>query len=126
MAGVKGRSGGPRKGAGRKPVGIKRVLHASPIQIAESKISEKLPWLVGQLFILAEGVEVQKTDRHGQLRTYTDPPDRAAIEYLIDRILGKPAQPVDIRSYAQQVAALIGVDPDEIIDFAERRKATAG
>ncbi len=117
--------GGARPGAGRKPLGIKRLINPTPIQAAEAKIRDRLPWLVDQLMILAEGIEIEKRDRQGRLRTYTAPPDRSAIEYLIDRILGKPAQPLDIRSYAQQIAALIGADPAEIIDLAEQRKARA-
>ncbi len=39
---------------------------------------------------LAEGVTVQKTNEDGAIVTYTTPPDRAANEYLINRVMGKP------------------------------------
>lgn len=81
--------GGKRPGAGRKPMGVKRALYQSPVQLAEAKIAEKLPWLVDKLLELAEGVEVQRIDRQGQARIYSQPPDRQAAEYLMDRVMGK-------------------------------------
>jgi endonuclease III len=47
---------------------------------------------------------------------------------VMEYVYGKPVQPVDleVRAYAEQVAAIIGVDPSEIIDLAERRKVKAG
>lgn len=120
--------GGARPGAGRKPGAFKRVVHATPIQIAEAKISERLPWLVDQLLILAEGVVIQKDDKLGRPVIYSAPPDRAAIEYLIDRILGKPTQPVDmrLRQEAEVLARAYNLDPDRIVDLAQKRKERAG
>jgi hypothetical protein len=105
--------GGARPGAGRKPKGIKRVIHASPIQLVEAKISEKLPWLVDKLFELAEGVEVEEIDRKGNRRIYSTIPDRQAIEYLIDRIMGKPAQPIDVMRTIREIAAAEGLSDEE-------------
>jgi hypothetical protein len=105
--------GGARPGAGRKPKGIKRVIHASPIQVVEAKISEKLPWLADKLFELAEGVQVQKTDRRGRTRIYSEPPDRQAIEYLMDRVMGKPTQPISLVDKVREMAAAEGLTDEE-------------
>lgn len=83
--------GGKRPGAGRPP---KRILNESPIRVAEQKIFDRLPWLVDKLMELAEGVEIQRTDRQGQTRIYSEPPDREAIKYMVDRVLGKAMQPI--------------------------------
>jgi hypothetical protein len=116
--------GGARPGSGRKPSVIKRAAHASPIQQTEAKISGKLPWLVDQMLILAEGVQIQKTDARGRTRVWSEPPDRAAIEYLMDRVMGKPTQPVDMKLLVQEAAARIaaelGVDAAEVLAEAER------
>lgn len=47
---------------------------------------------------------------------------------LMEYVYGKPVQPVDVevRAYAQQVAAIIGADPDDIISMAEQRRLKAG
>ena len=83
--------GGRRPGAGRKPNAVRRLIHATPIQLAEAKIAEKLPWLVDKLMELAEGVSLEKLTRDGTTAlVYQQSPDRQAIEYLIDRVLGKP------------------------------------
>lgn len=88
--------GGRRPGAGRKPRGLLKVLHQTPVQLAEAKIAEKLPWLVDKLLELAEGVHQEKTLRDGVTTVvYQQPPDRQACEYLVDRILGKPMLPVE-------------------------------
>lgn len=118
--------GGARPGAGRKPSAVRRVVHATAIQLAETKIRDRLPWLVDQMIILAEGVEIQKTDARGRTRIWSVPPDRAAIEYLMDRVMGKPKQPVEVEmlEYATKVASVLGADPKEIINLAERRKAS--
>lgn len=96
--------GGARPGAGRKRT---RAIAESPIRAAESKIRDRLPWLVDKLFELAEGIEIRDTDRRtGRPRTYSLPPDRESIKYLIDRVMGKPTQPIDViqsvRTLAQQ------------------------
>lgn len=84
---TKGRRGGARPGAGRKPKDEKFKL---PIAKAETKIADKLPWLVDQMMELATGVVVREMDADGTPRIYQRPPDRQAIVYLMDRIMGKP------------------------------------
>lgn len=105
--------GGARPGAGRKPKGIKRVIHASPIQAAEAKISQKLPWLVDKLLELAKGVEVEKRDRRGLCQVYSEPPDREAIKYLMDRVMGKPVQPISLVDKVRELAAAEGFTDEE-------------
>lgn len=87
--------GGRRVGAGRKPKALKRVIFATPIQAAEGKIIDRLPWLLDKLFELSEGVYEEKTVGDGVVLVYKQPPDRQSCTYLIDRVLGKAMQPVD-------------------------------
>lgn len=87
-------TGGRRPGAGRKP---KAEKYARPINDAEQKIADHLPLIVDALLRLAQGVYVEDynpiTDRKV---VYQKPPDRAAAEYLMDRLMGKPTQVQDI------------------------------
>lgn len=64
--------------------------HAGAIAKAEKRIADKLPTLIDRAFELAEGVTIQEVDKEGGVNIYTRPPDRQAIEYLINRIMGKP------------------------------------
>lgn len=84
--------GGARPGAGRKP---KAERFAGPVAEAEQRIADRLPELIDNLFVLAAGVRVQEADKDGGVDIYTEPPDRRANEYLIDRVLGKPRQAVE-------------------------------
>lgn len=77
-------SGGARPGAGRKRV---RDKNGTAIQQAEKKIRDRLPEIVDAQIALALGVKVDDGSD-----VYTKPPDRAASEYLINRILGKPTE----------------------------------
>jgi hypothetical protein len=89
MAGVKGRSGGPRPNSGPK---TKRVKFAGPIARAERQIVGKLPDIVGSLLELADGIRVQGMSPDGDAIVYDKPPDREAAKYLLDRIMGKPTE----------------------------------
>lgn len=83
---MKPQHGGARPGAGRKPKDEKFKV---PIAKAEKKIADKLPWLVDQALELAAGVWVEEPSITGRV-VYQKPPDREAIKYLMDRIMGKP------------------------------------
>lgn len=109
--------GGARQGAGRR---AKAEVHRDSIRVAEGKIRDRLPDIVDWLMALAEGVQVEDTDLTGRAVVYRKPPDRAACEYLMDRIMGKPTQPVELRERAQRVADMLGVDVREVIAEAER------
>lgn len=104
-------------------MGLKRVLHQTPVQLAEAKIAAKLPWLVDKLIELVEGVEVERVDRQGQRRIYSQPPDRQAAEYLIDRVMGKSTQPVDVTHDVEEIAAEFGVEPEYVSSVVERLKS---
>lgn len=82
-------SGGARPGAGRPR---KADAYARPIARSEKRIADKLPWLIDQMFSLAEGVTVQEADGHDGFRIYSRPPDRQAISYLVDRVMGRPTE----------------------------------
>lgn len=109
--------GGTRPGSGRK---AKVTTYRGPVAEAEHKIKDRLPWIVDRLFELAEGVQVEQQTPTGAPVVYQRRPDRAACEYLMDRIMGKPTQPVEIRERAQRVADMLGVDVREVIAEAER------
>lgn len=80
--------GGARRGAGRRRKAIK---YAGQIAAAEDRIADKLPGLIDNMLVLADGVRVEETNIvTGQPEVYQKPPDRAANIYLIDRILGRP------------------------------------
>ena len=83
--------GGAREGAGRKPGELKSLLD-KPVRAAEKQIVERLPRLLANLFILADGVMVEEdiAGENGEPIRYTKPPDRQANEYLINRVMGKP------------------------------------
>jgi hypothetical protein len=86
--------GGKRAGSGRKP-----TAEQFPTEIAAAKrrIADALPQLIENMLTLANGVTVQTVDEEtGGIEIYTKPPDRKANEYLIDRILGRPTQAVEI------------------------------
>ena len=85
--------GGARPGAGRKR---KSNKFEGQIKKAEGMIADRLPWLVDQAMELAEGVVVQERDKDGTPRIYQRPPDREAIKYLVDRIMGKPTERRDL------------------------------
>lgn len=109
--------GGPRPGAGRPK---KAKLYENPIRQAEDKIKDRLPWVVDKLFELAEGVWVESTEIEGARVVYQKPPDRQACEYLMDRIMGKPTQPVEFRERARQIADELGWTVDEVVAEAQR------
>lgn len=71
-----------RKGQTGNPNGRPRKADkfARPIARAEKQIADHLPELIDNMLALASG----------------DPPDRAANEYLINRILGKPIERQEI------------------------------
>lgn len=115
--------GGRREGAGRKPKAITRLIHETPIQAAEGMIRDRLPWLIGKLFELAEGVHVEKVvGREGATIVYQERPDRQAAEYLIDRVMGKPTQPVDVYDEARRLATERGLDPAKVVSIYEALK----
>jgi len=107
-----GQNGGARPGAGRKP---KRQKHATAIARAEKQICDHLPELIDLQMSRARGVLLVNTEQEvGALLTmlqqefgdnddvrslkekieqiFTREPDERALEYLINRIMGKPTE----------------------------------
>lgn len=83
-----GTHGGARPGAGRKPAWI---THAGPVAEALKKIADRLPDIVDAQLDLALGALVHEVDKEsGETNVYTQPPDRAAGQYLLNRVMGKP------------------------------------
>jgi hypothetical protein len=95
MAGVKGRSGGKRAGAGRKPT---REKHATAIAKAEKQIADRLPDLVDKLLDLAEEGDIK------------------ALCYAMDRVMGKPTQTVDadLTTGGQPFKSYAGIDTEQV------------
>jgi hypothetical protein len=85
--------GGRRPGAGRKP---KAERFAPKIARAEKRIADRLPELIDNLFVLAQGVRVEMLNPDGEPAVYARPPDYKANSYLIDRILGRPTEAVEV------------------------------
>ena len=112
--------GGRRPGAGRPP---KHVIHESQIRIAEKKIVDRLPWIVGKLFELVEGIHEERQIADQAVIVYRRAPDRQAAEYLIDRVMGKASQPIDVTYQVDEIAADFGVEPERVTSIVERLKA---
>lgn len=82
--------GGARPNAGRRASEVRKLLE-KPIQAAEKRIADRLPHLIENLMVLADGVMVEDVNLvTGEVGVYRKPPDRAANEYLINRVMGKP------------------------------------
>lgn len=95
----------------------------TPIRAAEKRIADRLPWLVDKLMELVEGIHEEKTIGDGAVIVYKRAPDRQAAEYLIDRVMGKAAQPVDVFLQVEEIAADYGVTPERVTSIVERLKA---
>ncbi len=102
-------SGGSRPGAGRP---AKADKHARPVARAEKQIVDRLPWLVDKQFELAEGVTIQTEDSDGETHIYQRPPDRQAIEYLLNRIMGKPTERQEVDQTGGVTVRVVYEDPD--------------
>ena len=76
-----------------RPQVVKTIDRAEAMEKAEMFVVRNLPKYLKKMHELAlGGFYVQKTDQKGNLKVYTALPDRAAIEYLIERGLGKIPQ----------------------------------
>ena len=84
----KGQSGNPK---GRPP-GKKALTTSLRSRVEKTGERQKLEQA---LFDLAYGHQVRETDSKGRERIYTTSPDFRAIQYIYDRIDGKPLQAVE-------------------------------
>lgn len=90
MADGRAKNGGARPGAGRKP---KAQVFESAITKADKRLAKNLLHHIENMERLADGVLVEERDAlTGQPVVYQRPPDRAANEYLINRVMGKPTE----------------------------------
>ena len=103
--------GGKRPGAGRPP---KHVVHQSHIRVAEAKIRDRLPWLVDKLIELADGIHEERMMGENAVIVYKRPPDRQAVEYLMDRVLGKTVARTEQGDPGAFDLDLSGFDADEL------------
>jgi hypothetical protein len=91
--------------------------HAGAIAKAEKQIADRLPLLIEKMFELANGVTV--TDVNivtGETTVYEKPPDRAAIQYLVDRIMGKPTERQEVTGADGEPLFKVyeGIDPSKV------------
>ena len=74
----------------------KSEKYGGHIAQAEDLIADRLPELIDNLFSLAAGVTVQEPTPQGGTKVYTRAPDRQANEYLLNRIIGKPTEAIEV------------------------------
>lgn len=111
-AGAGGKPGQPHDpGPGRTPT---RKVYDTPIRRAERRICDRLPFLIDKLFELAEGVCVEREDKEGNTFVYREKPDFKALSYLVDRIMGRPTQPVTLVDAVRTIAMREGLTDDEV------------
>jgi len=80
----------------RKP--RREISQATAVKKAELYVSRKLPKYIKKLEELAMGIMMVKTDREGNENVYAVGPDRAALEYLVDRGMGRAPQRFEIQA----------------------------
>jgi hypothetical protein len=111
-------NGGARPGAGRK---AKAEKFKQPIARAEKRIADKLPYLIDKMFELADGVLVEDINPVTfKASVYREKPDRAALVYLIDRIMGKP---VERQEHTGADGGAIGI---QFVDYRNNLAQTPG
>jgi hypothetical protein len=93
--------GGARPGAGRPR---SRDLYGNEVRAAEEKIKDRLPEIVDAQIELALGVKVEAIDATtGEVSVYRKPPDHKAGEALMNRIMGKVTDQVDVTSNGESI-----------------------
>lgn len=75
----------------------RRIKQAHAIERAELFLARKLPQHLQKLMELANGVVVLgKEDLEGDSTVYVTPPDRQALQFLIERGMGKATNKMEI------------------------------
>ena len=74
----------------------KRIRHKQAIEKAEMYAARTLPKYIKLLEGLARGVLVVMTNKKGDEEVYRIPPDRQALQYLMDRGMGKTVNKTEI------------------------------
>ena len=73
------------------------ITRQDAVERAEARVRRRLPKLLKVMEELAFGIYVEETLPDGTTRlVYQKPPSRQALEYLIDRGMGKPPTHVEV------------------------------
>jgi len=89
-------SGGKRPNAGR-PKGAKNkktIEQTMALEMLRERISAEWKEIINSIIQLALGVWVERKIGAKKIKVYQKAPDAKAIEYLMDRFIGKVTQPV--------------------------------
>lgn len=94
------------------------------LNLVHDAIIDELPSLTNSLIDLAKGLHFEERLPNGNIRRYTERPDREALEYLMNRVLGKPAERVELGeagdfTYEQMVQIALK-ERMEVIDITAR------
>ena len=107
---------------GSKVVGDRKKVQ----QILETKVvkrvGQKGKYLVDKLFELAEGIYIMRQDVKGNIKYYEQPPNLAAIIYLLDRALGKPTQKTEQSEEKEGIRVIESMIKDLAGGTIEHRK----
>ncbi len=82
-------------GPGRK-TRAERHDYTPQVIEAEKQIRDRLTDLIENMFILACGVTVEEPAKTGGVVVYKKAPDYRANEYLINRVMGKPKESLEV------------------------------
>lgn len=91
------------------------------MRAAEVKIAGSFPAIVDAMLDLALGVYVDEEREDGTIKRYRRAPDRRAAEYLINRIMGKPAERREVEGAIdidQKIGVMVYI-PDNMRDNSE-------
>jgi hypothetical protein len=82
------------------------------LEEAEDRIRAELPALIDRLLDLARGVLVYEEEGpNGVERVYRIPPDFKALSYLLDRVMGRPAQRMEMSGEGLSLPTIITMMP---------------
>ena len=93
----------------------KAITQREAVEKAEMWVAKKLPKYLKKLQELAMGVVVVEIDKGGKKRIYTKAPDRAALEYLLDRGMGKAPQRLEMTGGGGGPMEFIAWAPSQVV-----------
>jgi hypothetical protein len=93
----------------------------------EREIIGHIQQCIDNLMALANGVEVEASGDESGRKVYQRPPDRAANEYILNRIFGRPAARKPLDESGRQEAERIDLSriPQDRLDLMEKWLAEA-
>jgi len=98
-----------------RPVVATRVSRKEAMERAELFVAKNLPKYLKKLHELAMGITAVKDTKAGP-KIYMEPPDRQALQYLIDRGLGKIPDRVELTGEDGGPMAIIPWMPKRLLD----------